>query len=406
MTAETAGRESSAAHKPHVVALVDYLTGGAERYARLVTMHLDGERYRRTLCVTRTVPDPSEEAQARAELEASGVELLMLGRRSRIDVQPWARLARFVREERVDILHAHKFGSNVWASLLRGLGPVPVMIAHEHTWSYEGRPLRRLLDRELIARRCDRFLAVSQLDRKRMIEIEHIDPDRIEVVPAGIPEPARTGADVRAELGIAADAPVLVSVAHLRPQKAFPVLVGAAADLRQRYPALRVLIVGDGGERARLEALIESQGLADTVTLLGHRRDVTDVLGAANVAVCCSDYEGTPLAVLEYMAAGKAVVATNVGGVPDIVQDGVTGLLVPPRSPADLAARVDELLGESDRAARMGAEGRQLQRAQFTISAMVSHLERIYDELLVTSRGTRRRPRWSSEAVRRANANP
>lgn len=394
-------RESSPGHKLHVVALIDGLEGGAERFARLVAMNLDGERYRRTLCVTRTPVDPSHELHARSELESTGVELLMLRRRHRADLQPWAKLVRFLREEHVDILHAHKFGSNVWASLLRDLGRTPVVIAQEHTWSYEGQPLRRVIDRELISRRCDRFLAVSQRDRDRMIEIERIDPSRIEVVPVGIPDPVALGHDVRAELDIDASAPLLVSVAYLRPQKALEVLVEAAGQLHERYPMLRVLIVGDGDERPRLEALIGSLGLSDNVTLLGARRDVMDVVQAADIAVCCSDFEGAPQAVLEYMAAGKPVVATKVGGLPDVVCDGVTGLLVAPRSPSELARSLDALLSDPARAIQMGAEGRDRQRARFSMSAMLMQLERIYLELLVHAGPEFRMPESVGQAVNR-----
>ncbi|MGA2929117.1 MAG: glycosyltransferase, partial [Solirubrobacteraceae bacterium] len=259
--------------RPHVVALVDGLTGGAERFARFVTLHLDPERYRRTLCVTR-VPNAEEEARVRAELEEAGATLLSLGRRRRSDLRPWTQLGRYLRSERVDVLHAHKFGSNLWASVLRSSRPGMIAIAHEHTWSYEGQPVRRLLDRYVISQRCDRFVAVSRLDRQRMIDVEHIDRERIVIVPVGIPDLQPTGHDVRCELGIAAEAPVVVSVGYLRPQKAFGTLVEAASELRRLHPSLRVLIVGDGPERETLSEMIESLGLSDIVLLLGSRRDV------------------------------------------------------------------------------------------------------------------------------------
>lgn len=374
------GRTGGVPERPHVLTLVDGLTGGAETFARLLLMNLDVRRYRRTLCVTRSPSDPAEEELVRNELHAAGVGLLMLRRTSRADLRPWLRLGRFLRRESVDILHAHKFGSNVWASLLRQ--PVRIAIAHEHTWSYEGKPLRRLLDRELIARRCDRFLSVSNLDRDRMIAVEGIDPARIEVIPVGIPDRPPTTHDIRGELGISVNAPVVVSVAYLRRQKALEVLVEAADDLRARHPMLRVLLVGDGDERPALEAAIRARGLQDTVLLLGRRRDALDVISEADVAVCTSDYEGTPQAVLEYMAAAKPVVATEVGGLPDLVVHGQTGWLVAPRSPSAIAARLDELLSDRARAAEMGARGRDRQLAEFSLAATMSRLQQVYEDLL------------------------
>jgi glycosyltransferase involved in cell wall biosynthesis len=372
----------------HVLALVDHLTGGAERFARFVTLDLDPERYRRTLCATRG-SDPDEEERVRTEVEEAGATFLLLGRRSRVDLRPWAELVRYLRTQRVDILHAHKFGSNLWASLIKAARPGMITIAHEHTWSYEGQPVRRLLDRWVISRRCDRFVAVSQLDRQRMIEVEHIDPERIVIVPVGIPDLTPTGRDVRPDLGIAAEAPVIVSVGYLRPQKALEVLLEAAAELRPRHSSLRVLIVGDGEERAKLEGLIDSRGLRNVVSILGHRRDVMDIVTTADVTVCCSDFEGTPQAVIEYMAAGKPVVATRVGGLPDLVEDGVSGILVEPRSPGALAEAVDGLLAQPDHAREMGRNGRARQRAELTLGATMREIDALYQALL-TERGAKR----------------
>ena len=123
-----------------------------------------------------------------AELESTGTRFLPLRRRRKLELAPWARLARFLSRERVDVLHAHKFGSNVFGVLAGSAARVPVLLAHEHTWSYEGQPLRRFLDRELIARRADRFIAVSREDQRRMIDVERIAPERTIFIPNGIPD--------------------------------------------------------------------------------------------------------------------------------------------------------------------------------------------------------------------------
>jgi len=256
-----------------------------------------------------------------------------------------------------------------------------VVVAHEHTWSFQGQPLRRLLDRSVVARAADVVLAVSREDRRRMIEIERIPPDRVKFLANGIgPLPAPTH-DVRAELGIPAAAPVIGTVGVMRAQKALEVLLAATRLLAPELPALRVLVAGDGPERPRLERLLEAWGLERSVTLLGVRRDIADVLAALDVAVCCSDFEGSPLSVMEYMAAAKPVVATAVGGVPDLLEQGVHGLLVSPRDPRALADAVAALLADPTRAARMGALGRERQAREFTLDAMVARVERVYESL-------------------------
>jgi glycosyltransferase involved in cell wall biosynthesis len=367
-----------------VVTLVDGLglAGGAERLAREVVVRLDPERFEPTLCVSRWSAEREAAATAAgalAQLDDAGVRFLGLHRRAAYDIAAWRPLFSLLRAGGIDVLHAHKFGSNVWAATLGTLARTPAIVAHEHTWSFEGQPLRRVLDRRLIAARVDAFLAVSSEDRRRMIEIEGIDPGKLIFIPNGIPRPPPpSGADARAELGIAADAPVVGTVCALRPQKALEVLLDAAAMLADRFPALRVMIVGDGPERAGLERRIGELGLDRTVSLLGQRNDVPDLLRAFDVAVCCSDFEGTPLSILEYMEASLPVVATRVGGVPDLIESGVQGLLVERRDPAGLAGAVAELLDDPEPAARMGESGRQRQRAEFDIGVTVNEIERIY----------------------------
>jgi glycosyltransferase involved in cell wall biosynthesis len=374
-----------------VLTLVDGIgAGGGERLASEVAKRLDSKRFKSILCATRWSRPRRTPARLAAaeELRSAGVQFLGLERTSAGAVWQWRPVLTLVREEPVDILHAHKFGSNLWASILGFLARPPVVIAHEHTWSYEGRPFRRLSDRYVIAPRVDAFVAVSREDRRRMIEIEGINPQKVRFIPNGIPEVARErGGDVRAELGIASEDPVIGSLGALRAQKAYEVLVRAAALLRPRFPTLRVLIAGGGEDGGRLAALIDELGLGGCVMLLGHRSDVPDVLEALDVAVSSSDFEGSPLSVMEYMDAGKPVVATRVGGVPDLIEDGVHGFLVEPRDPAALAAATEPLLRDPARAAQMGARGRERRRSEFDISVTVSRIEALYEELWAKARG-------------------
>ncbi len=354
-------------------------------------IRLDPERFERTLCVSRwsqrEAATPTALA-ARELLDRAGVGFLGLERRSAQHLTAWRPLLSLLRNERIDVLHAHKFGSNAWAALLGPLARTPVVIAHEHTWSFEGQPLRRFVDRNLIARRVDAFLTVSTEDRRRMIEIEKIDPRKLILVPNGIPPPAApSNRDLRVELGIAPGTPVVGTVCTLRPQKALDVLIHAASALAPRFPGLRVLIVGTGPERERLERLIDELGLTSTVTILGYRSDVVDLLQAFDVAASSSDFEGTPLSILEYMEAGLPVVAPRVGGIPDMIEPGVHGLLVEPRDSAALAAAIGELLGHPGRATEMGLKGQERRRQKFDIEVTVSQIERLYEDLYVAATG-------------------
>ena len=365
------------------------ITGGGERMAVTIAMQLDPSRFDRTLCSSRSVDGPRFDA----DLRDAGVRLLSLDRRSKGQLWAWRPLIEFLRREHVDILHAHKFGSNVWGTMWGRLSRVPVIVAHEQSWasarsSRAGPLLRSLLDRELVGRGADVFFAVSRADRRRMIDVEGISTERIRVLPNAIPARRPSSHDVRAELGIPATAPVVGTVCQLRPEKALDVLVSAAAILRPRHPELRVLIAGDGGEKDRLQELVGQNGLERNVLFLGTRTDVPDVLAAIDVAVCCSHFEGTPLSVMEYMAAGKPVVASEVGGLPELIEDGVHGLLVDPGSATGLAGAIARVLADPDERAEMGRRAHERQRREFELEGAVRRLEDLYEELYrATARG-------------------
>jgi glycosyltransferase involved in cell wall biosynthesis len=390
--------------KLRVFMLIDSLaTGGAEDFATQLAINLDPNRFETTMCVSRWSKERAQVpavAEVLDQLRAGGVEVMTLDRplgpgpdlpwRERLSLSAWRPLLARLRRE-ADVLHAHKFGSNLWGAGLGTLARVPVVIAHEQTWSYEGQPVRRLLDREWISRLVDAFLCVSEQDRQRMIEIERIDPEKIVLARNAVPQPVPTdGADLRRELGVAHSEPLIGTLCRLSEQKALDVLLRAAALLREEVPGVRTVIAGDGPERERLEALKEKLGLGDSVTFLGRRTDVPDVFAALDVAVLSSDYEGTPLALMECMGVGRPIVATRVGGVPEMIEDGVHGLLVPPQDPEALAGAVAELLRDPERARSMGEMARERRAREFDVGVTAQRLGSLYERLYADSkRGSR-----------------
>ncbi len=364
--------------------------GGAERVAFDLAISLDRDRFASSFCATKRSPARTRED----ELVAAGVSYTELDGRSTRNPLGLAALARLLRRERTEIVHSHMWDSNLWAALAKPLARTPVFVAHEHTWSFEGEPFRVATDRFVIARAADIFVCVSEDDRRKMIEVERIPAERIRVLPNGIPDfPAPRGTDVRAELGIAPDAPVVGAIAVLRRQKRLDVLIEAIAHLAQTVPAVQLLLAGtDGGLglRKELEQHAVDLGVRDRVHFLGLRQDVPDVVAACDVLSLSSDFEGQPLAVLEYMAAGKPIVATSVGGLPELIGDGVDGLLVPRREPVALAAALERVLIDKELAASLGAAARERQQREFSLTAAVGRVEALYDEL------------WSDVVARRA----
>ncbi len=362
------------------------LFGGAERLQMLLAMGLDPSRYRRTLCITRWSSDEEKKENVRSwmsELQESGAGFLGLKRRSRFDPRSWWAFLSFLRREQVDVIHAHLFGSNFWGTVIGRLAGVPVIIAQEHGSSFEGRPFRRFVDREIIARGADTFVAVSSEDRKSMIEIEGIKPEAVRLVRNALPpRPPKQDRDVRGELGIGPKDPIVGTVCELRQEKAIEVLIDATTYLVRKFPQVRVLIVGDGPQRALLEELINDRGLTGTVKILGYRSDVPELLSVLDVAVICSDREGSPLALLEYMEAAKPVVATRVGGVPHMIDHETQCLLVEPRDSEALATAISELLHFPERAAEMGRCAQERWQRDNDFDAMLKTFEQLYEELL------------------------
>ena len=174
----------------------------------------------------------------------------------------WLPLLRFLRRERVDVIHAHKFGSNAWGVLWGRLARVPAIVSHEHMWSYEeSSALRRFVDRRMVGPGSDALIAVSEEGLRQMIEVVGVRPDDVEYVPNGVPLAPRARSRRRARAPrLGGRRPGDGHVALLRPEKQLEVLVAAAGRLRERHPAARTVIIGEGPERELLEGLIGELG--------------------------------------------------------------------------------------------------------------------------------------------------
>jgi glycosyltransferase involved in cell wall biosynthesis len=367
------------AHSPlRVLFLISYLSeqGGAERFTLGLAANLPRGRIEPWVCVTRGASD-----YALQTLRAAEVPCVTIGRRGRWDSYRFALLLRLLRQRRFDVLHAHMFGSNLWGTLIGRSAHVPVVLAHEHTWSYSGNPMRAWLDGRVIGRLSSRFIAVSRSDARRMVEYEHVPADRVVVMPtAYVP---RNGAkvNIRAELGLGHADPLVATAAVLRPQKAIEVLLDAFTLLRREVPGVHLVIAGNGPMRPQLEHHTRAAGNQERVHFLGLRGDVESILRQADVAALPSDFEGMPLFAFECMANGTPLVASSVGGLPDLIEDGVSGVLVPPRNPQALAGALSGLLADSERCKRISAAASE-RLSGFTIDRVARQYAELYERLV------------------------
>ena len=371
----------------HVAFLKDILpvTGGAERVLMQTLLSLDRSRFERTLILTRWDPllaDSAAGADVLAALERAGVHVLGVRRTGRLSPRAWVRIVRWLRAHRVDVLHANKFGANLAAVVIARPTGVPV-IAHEHGLRARPSPARRLADR-LIGRLAAAVLCVSEADRDRLVTGEHLPPRKVRHVPLGLATPDAlppSRAEARRALGLPAEGVVIVTTAVLRPEKRLDVLLAAFAELSATTPEAVLVVMGDGPQRASLEAQAAALALERGVRFLGHRTDVPRVLAAADVGVLCSDHEGTPLALMEYMHAGLAIAATEVGGVPAMVRHEREALLVPPGSPPALAGALRRLCADASLRAALGEAARERCRRDFDLGPFVRTLEGLYVDL-------------------------
>jgi glycosyltransferase involved in cell wall biosynthesis len=366
-----------------VVMMVDGIgpeTGGGERMVIGLAEALQSDRIHVTVCVTRTGTPPGS---AKAQLEEAGVRVLALERPGKLGLKGFRPLLRLIREERPDILHSHKFGSNVWGALFGRAYRLPAVIAQEQTWSFEGSPHRVALD-FVIGRLADAYVAVSTADRDRMIKRERVPPEKITVIPnAYVPRVDDASGDLRAELGLPPEAKLVGTAAVLRPQKALEVLMEAFGTLAG-HPDAHLVIAGEGSRKEPLRQQAAELGVSDRTHFIGRREDVPMLLENFDIAAMSSDYEGTPLFALECMAHGTPLLATDVGGLPDLIDDDVSGVLVPPRDPAAMNRALDRLLSDDELRDRLGAAAAE-RSAEFRIDRIAPRFERLYESVLERS---------------------
>ncbi len=233
-----------------------------------------------------------------------------------------------------------------------------------------------------------RIIAVSEATREAYLKRYWERPERVVTIHNGIatPEPKLGRAQTRAALGIAPDALVVAIVAVLRKGKGHDVAVQAIARLRERFPGLTLLIVGDGPERAQIETLASSLGKSAIFT--GHRGDVAELLGAVDVLLHPTSMDAFPTVLLEACAASLPVLATRVGGIPEIVRDEHNGLLLDmPTNAAAVAAKLERLLGDTQLRARMGVAARARFEHEFSAEQWAKRLRGLYDEVANSGRG-------------------
>jgi glycosyltransferase involved in cell wall biosynthesis len=351
--------------------------GGTERLVIELCRRLEAQVDTVVCCLD----DPGTWA---GQVSALGIPVVSLGRRPGFHPGLAFRLRDVMKTHAVDVLHCHHYSPYVYGGLAALLRPSVRLIFTEHGRLHGAAvSTKRRLVNPILARRPARIFSVSAALKRDMVS-EGFPERAITVLYNGVDVSAPPDVDrrlaLRASLGIPPDSLVLGTVGRLDPVKNLGLLLEARASLMERLPSSRIVIVGDGSERQALLDRARALGVDDVTHFTGHRTDVHDLMSAFDVYVNCSTYEGVSLTILEAMAATLPVVATRVGGNPEVVVEGETGVLVPGDSPS-LAAAIARLAeSESDRR-QFGAAGRRRVERDFTIERMVNDYASAYHAL-------------------------
>lgn len=310
---------------------------------------------------------------------AAGLEAVEVPMRGAWDLGAVWTLARLIRRERVSLVHTHSSVDGWVGGCAARAAGVPVVrtrhvsIRIRRHWN----PVYRWL--------ADRVITSGEAIRRLVIE-SGVDPGRVTAIPAGVDLAEFAGASaegrtVRESLGLAH--PVIGSVAMFRASKGHAHLLDAFATVLARHPEARLLLVGDGIRRPWVESLAKDRGLREAVVFTGFRSDVPSLLQAMDCFVLASTRtEGVPQSLLQAFAAGVPVVASAIGGIPEVVKDGETGVLVPPEDAAALARAIDSILRDAPGAVARARRARRLVEEEFSHEASISRLLELYDAVL------------------------
>lgn len=368
--------------------------GGPAIHVILLTAKLDPTRYHSVLVAGREAPSEGNMLGLAARHGVAPLIIESLGR----ELSPWGdwlslwRLYRLMRQTKPAIVHTHTAKAGTvgrLAALLAGV-PVRVHTFHGHVFhGYFGPWKTRLflgIERWL-AKRTTRLIAVSRQVRDDLLTLGIGSAATVLAIPLGLDLERFRGARarrgrLRAALGLATDAPLIGIVARLVPIKRHDLFLRAAKRVHEACPQARFVLVGDGELRDAVRGQISALGLEGTAIMAGWRDDLDEVYADLDVVALTSDNEGLPVALIEAMAAGCPIVATDVGGVRELVRDGENGFVVPAGDEAALAARMIELLSAPERRAAMGQAAQERALADYSIERLVGDLDALYRQLL------------------------
>lgn len=357
--------------------------GGAETVLVNIAHHLNRDRFRPSVIVHQS--DWLHE-----QLKKADIPTRVIPCQRSWDIGFLRQFIRACREQQIDLIHSHLYGASLYACLAGFILRVPVIATFHNELLLPGSPVRFMrLKNVLIRHLASKIVLVADFMKGDYVIKGKYPPEKLVTVYNGIEFAPLDSSDhsneLRRELSLEQTDLLVGHVANFRAPKGHRYLIEAAALVCSGEPRARFLLVGDFGDgaiKAEVDKIIADNNLEDKIILTGFRSDAGQLLQIMDVFVLPSISEGHPLSVVEAMVAGKPVVATNVGGLPEIVKSEETGFLVEPRDVAGLAEKVSLLLNDEQLRVKMGSRGRELATSRFSLTAMMSEYEKLYEEAL------------------------
>lgn len=368
--------------KIRLLQLTDQLgDAGAENLLYNFATGVDRSRFDLHVCALRPWPHP----KIVPAMRALGFPVMELDQHHAYDLHILRTLISYIRREKIDIIHTHLLASDIMGRVAGFITRRPVVSTiHNARIDLDREPRHQQWMERWSARLwCRRLIVVSTLLRDEIAEWFGVPRSKVIGIPNGIdtarfkPPPGFDAGEVKREL-LGGEYTMVANVARLVPQKGQRYLVEAAALVAATHPDVRFALVGDGPLRDEIMELARAHGIADKIVITGIRTDVPHILAASDVFVLSSMWEGMPLSLLEAMAAGCPAVATDVGGVAEVLKHGEVGLMVPPADPAALAAAITDYLDHPDRARKMASAAQAFAEQEYGMETMIRKWEAVY----------------------------
>lgn len=369
--------------KMNILWLVDHLgfdgvMHGASKYYLNAIPAFDNSKFNVLLCVLR------KEDHITKFFKDKNVNVFHLGR-GKFDLMTIFDVLKLVKNEKIQVIHAHGYGSSNFGRLMKIIRKTPVIVhAHDDDRNY---PFHQKIADNLLRNFMDKAIAVSESVKESCVKKRNMSEEKVYVINNGIPlqdftipEDARVQIE-RKRLGINSNSNVIGTVARFREEKGVKYLIQSAVKVLEAFPDTVFLIAGDGPLREELINLSRQLGLENKVIFAGFCQDIPAILSILDIVAFPSLTEGFPIAILEAMAMGKPIVATNVGGIKQILSDGKTGFLVPPKDPVALAEKIIYLMTHQNEAKKTGLRAKEESKL-YDNNSHVRKLEEVYSGLI------------------------